>query len=35
MEVFFAYSIPYTYTDLQNMISDIKRNPLVRVSELC
>jgi len=35
MEVYFAYSIPYTYSYLQNFIGAIKSNPLLTVSSLC
>jgi hypothetical protein len=35
MEVYFAYSIPYTYSYLQTFINSIRANPLVTVSSLC
>lgn len=35
MEVYFAYSIPYTYTDLHEFAEDIKSHPYVKVSSAC
>lgn len=34
MDVYFAYSIPYTYTDLQAFIQGIKNHSVVKVGEL-
>lgn len=35
MEVYFAYSIPYTYSDLLRFVEDIKSHPCVKVSTAC
>lgn len=35
MEVLFAYSIPYTFSNLQKYISEIKSNSFVKVETLC
>lgn len=35
MEVCFAYSIPYTFSDLQDYLSSIQDKPFVKVSSLC
>lgn len=35
MEVYFAYSIPYTYSDMQQFVQSINSHPQVRISTLC
>ena len=35
MEVYFAYSIPYTYSDLLQFVEDIRPHPHVTVSPAC
>lgn len=35
MEVCFAYSVPYTFSDLQAYLTTIQDHPYVKVSSLC
>lgn len=35
MEVSFAYSIPYTFSDLQDYLNIIKQKSYVKVTSLC
>lgn len=35
MEVCFAYSIPYTFSDLQAYLTTIQDHPYLKVSSLC
>lgn len=35
MEVYFAYSIPYTYSDLLEFLEDIRPHPYVKLSAAC
>jgi|JI10StandDraft_1071094.scaffolds.fasta_scaffold114479_3 hypothetical protein len=35
MEVSFAYSIPYSFSNLQSYIATIEDKPFVKVSTLC